>query len=164
MEQKTISCHSRLESSQAQDQRFGAQVRLTSGLAASPQFSPFSHSGLQRSFYTAARSDMFQGLPMAATPPGLYHPSLIRSHGYHTPVASMGQQGIDKAAVSAQCPPLNLQQHLALTSPATMAAYPVTTFTQMSMTGVIQPGIAVTRAFVVKSSERAQEVNQTAAV
>ena len=103
------------------------QVRTTSGLAAPPQFSPFIHSGLQRSFSTTARSDMIQRIPMAATLCVPYHPSPMPSPGYQTPVPSMVLQGTDKAAMSVPCPLLNIQQRLALTSPFTVAAYPVTT-------------------------------------
>ncbi|MEW8309751.1 MAG: hypothetical protein G8D88_21710, partial [gamma proteobacterium symbiont of Ctena orbiculata] len=135
------------------------QIRTTSGLTTPPQFSSFIHPGLQRSFSTSARSDMMQGIPLAATPPGPYHSSLMPSHGYQSPVPNMGQQGIVRAAMSQQHPPQNLQQQVALASPVTMAAYPVTTLTQMTEAGAIQPGRTVPFASVAESSAR-QEVNQ----
>lgn len=143
--------------------RLEQPVRTTSGSAAPPQFSPFIHPGLQRSFSSPSRNDMIPLVPMAANPPGPFHPSSMHSPEYQIPVASMGQQGADKAAVSVLCPPVNLQTACGLDKSSTMAAYPVTTFTQISMTGANQPGTAVTRASVAESSARTQEINQTSA-
>lgn len=117
MERTTISCPIRLQSSQTQDQRFGAtsqeHFRVSSTTPVQPFHPPWTPEEL---LYTSP--EWHDSLSTNGSKSAWTISSFLDAFTWvPNSSGSMGQQGTDKAAVSVLCPPVNLQQRVALTSP-----------------------------------------------